>query len=107
MLSKDAKKMLYVIYKEYLSKRKNNISKSKSKIIGSALNIQQHLFKNWTLEDVEETMRELDRNKFLDYLYADNTIHFSKLTDYAIATMENQKKEIFLNITDFITKFIP
>ena len=52
-------------------------------------------------------MRELDRNKFLDNLYADNTIHFSKLTDYAIATMENQKKEIFLNITDFITKFIP
>lgn len=99
--------MLFVFYKQYQSKRKNDVSKIKSKKIGSANTVHENLISGWSLEDIEDTMRELGRNDFLSNSYFDNTITDSYLTDYALSVMENQKKEIFLNITDFIAKFIP
>ena len=107
MLSKDAKTILYILYKEYLSRRKQEISKSKAKNFDSAQYIHSTFFSDWSLEDTEDNLRELGQNKFLNNYYADQTIYHCELSDFAIVTMENQKKEILLSIADFISKFIP
>ncbi len=107
MLSKDAKAVLYILYKEYLLRRKQGDSKSKARNFISAQYIHSTFFSDWRLEDVEDTIRELGRNNFLNNCYADNTIYHCELSDLALVTMENQKKETFLSIADFISKFIP
>ena len=48
--------------------------------------------RHWSLENIEDTLRELGRNKFLNNYYADQTIYHCELSDHAIVTMENQKK---------------
>lgn len=107
MLTKDAKTVLYHLYKEYLARRDNNISRSRAKHFSSAESIQTSLFPDWLLEDVEDVLRELGRNGFLDNNYADDTVYDCYLSDVAIVKMENQKMENFLTVADFISKFIP
>lgn len=107
VLTKDAKTVLFTLYKEYERRRKHGSSKSKAKNFDSAKSIQENFFPKMLLEDVEDSLRELGRNDFLDNFYADNTIYFCSLSDFAISTMESQAKETLLNIADFITKFIP
>lgn len=107
MLTKDAKFMLYELYKEYQARRNVRVSRSESKYFKSSESVQENFFPDWSLEDVEDTMRELSRNNFLNNVYADGTIYDCELSDYAISVMENQKKETFLSVADFISKFIP
>lgn len=107
MLTKDAKTVLYHMYKEYLIRRDNHISRRQAKNFGSASSIQASLFPDWCLEDVEDILRELDRNGFLDVFYADNTVYSCELSDSAIVKMENQKWETVFNVADFIATFIP
>lgn len=106
-LTKDAKTMLYKLYKEYSDRRKHGFSKSESKHFGSAETIRINFFPELPSEDIEDSLRELSRNDFLNNLYADNTVYDCRLSDYAVATMENIPKETFDSITDFIAKFIP
>lgn len=106
-MSKYAKAMLYHMYKEYLLRRDNGYTKSNAKDFDGANAIHNTLFPDWYLDDVVETLRELGRNGFVKNFYADNTVYYCSLTDYAIAAMENQKKENLLNVLDFISKFIP
>lgn len=106
-LSKEAKTVLYTLYKEYLNRRRHNVSKTKSKNFISAKSIHETFFPNWDLSDVEDALRELDRNNFMNNFYADGTIYECCLSDNAIVVMENQKQETLLNLVDFISKFIP
>ena len=107
MLTKDSKTVLYHLYKEYLARKKNNTPKIDAKSFGSASMIRDSMFPDWILEDVEESLRELGRNGFLNNLYADDTVCECLLTDSAIITLKNQKKNIFLSVADFISKFTP
>lgn len=107
MLTKEAKTVLYHMYKEYLIRRDNHVSRSESKEFGSAENIHSFLFPDWELEDVVDTLRELGRNGFVNNFIADDTVCTCTLTDSAIIKMENQKKETLLSVVDFIAKFIP
>lgn len=106
-LTKDAKTVLYKLYKEYSDRRKHGFTKSDSKNFINGEEIQKNFFPNLLLEDVEDSLRELGRNKFLNNLYADGTVYTCSLSEFAIATMENLPKETFNSITDFISKFIP
>lgn len=107
MLSKDSKIVLYKLYKEFTHQRKNGISKSKAKLFPSAQELQKALFSDWILSDLEDSLRELGRNKYLNNLYADNTIYFCELSDLAIATMENLPTNTLSSIADFLINFIP
>lgn len=107
MLTKEAKTVLYHMYKEYLIRRDNHVSRSKAKEFGSAENIHSFLFPDWELEDVVDTLRELGRNGFVDNFIADDTVYNCDLTDSAIVKMENQKKDALLSVVDFVSKFIP
>ena len=107
MLTKEAKTVLYHMYREYLVRRDNLVPRSRSKEFGSAESIHASLFPDFSLEDIEDVLRELDRNNYVNNLYASDTIYNCRLSDDAIMTMENQRKEVFLNVADFISKFIP
>ena len=106
-MTKDAKTLLYHMYKEYLIRRENHVSKSKAKDFDCAETIHETLFSDWCLEDVTETLRELDQLGFVNNFYADNTVYYCELTNNAISVMENQKKENILNVLNFISNFIP
>ena len=107
MLSTDAKKMIFVLYGEYKNRRNHGISKNDSKEFQSPESIQESFFPLWSIDDVDSAMRELDKNGYLQVVYASGTINDCCITDEAIAKLENQPKETFLNIADFISKFIP
>ncbi len=106
-LTKDAKSVLYILYKEYENRRKHNVSKSQAKSFDSAQSIQETFFPNSSLENIEDVLRELEKNNFLENFYADGTIYYCSLSDFAITTMNSQRKENLLSIADFISKFIP
>lgn len=106
-LTKDAKAILYSLYKEYENKIKTGDSRIHAKNIGSAEAIKEQLFPDKLVADIEDLLRELDRNGFLDITYADNIPYYGSLSDYAISTMESQTKETLLSIADFVSKFIP
>ena len=106
-LTKDAKTVLYGLYKAYERRRKNGSSRGDAKEFGSASSVQEEFFPDRSLADIEDSLRELDRNDFLDAFYADNTVYLCSLSDYAISVMEAQTKETLLSIADFLGKFIP
>lgn len=105
-LTKDAKKLLYILYKEYLNRRKHNVAKTRATDFDSASSVQFNFMPNELLEDVEEYMRELGRNDFLENFYADDTIYSCYLTDYAICTMETLPKDTLVSVANFISQFL-
>lgn len=102
-LTKDSKELLAIIYKEYLNKINNGISKSDAKIIGDAKSVNE-LAKDWMLEDVVETMSELRRADYISNTYADNTVYFSTLLDKTIIYFENKNINTIKTIADWILR---
>ena len=108
VLSKDADYLICLIYKYYLELRDNGFSKSDAKSLGDSPDIQQKIIPEWSLEDTDDTCRELIRKGFLDNrLYIDNRCGYMRLSDEGIIYMENRFKNGFKEVTDFIAKFIP
>lgn len=105
-MTSDAKAMIYALYKEYKTRRSHGSSKSDARFFRDADSVHETFFPDWLLEDVEDTMRELDRYGYLDNFYADDTIYHCNLSDFAIAKLEEQPKDMFLSVADFISKFI-
>lgn len=103
-LTKDAEYMICALYKEYIDKRKNKTPKEDAKFVGSSEGIQKELMSQWTLEDVDETCRELDRAEFLECLYAEDTIVDACLTDNAIIYMENRFIDGLTGVLDYMGK---
>ena len=101
MLTKESKTVLYHLYKEYCLRRTNGLSRNDSKELGSSESVQK------SVSDVDDCMCELGQNGYLDNHHASNIIYCSSLTNKAIVTMENQKKETLLNVVNFLAQFIP
>lgn len=98
LLSKNADKILCILYKEYLSNIKNGISKSE------ALNFNtediDNIFKN---QDIHFELSEL-KNKSLIEIWITGDI---LLNSEAIIYMENRFKSNITEVVDFISNFIP
>ncbi len=107
MISKDAKEVLYQLYKEYLSRRKSGISKPQAVDFGSAESVLKALFPDWTSGNLFSALNELKQNGYLSNSYYDNKITRCELTNSAIVLMENQKKDTLKSVLDFVAKFVP
>lgn len=107
MLTKETKKVLYRLYKEYLSRRKADISKAQAICFGAADSIQRELFSDWSISNLSSALYELSHNKLVSISKYDNKITRCDLTNSAIALMENQKKDALKSAADFVVKFIP
>lgn len=106
-LTKDAKKLLHVLYTSYCDKRKNDIPKSKACCFGGSPKIHQDLLPEWMFEDVDDTCRELSRAGLINCLWADNIAIQVTLPASTIALMENRAKNNLLAAGEFVSKFIP
>lgn len=103
-LTKESDYLICSLYKKYLQNRADGISKENSKSMGGSKEIQQTIFPNMSLDDVDETCRELSRAEMLDCYFADNTIYIATLTDKAIIYMENRFENNVNKVIDFIAK---
>jgi len=103
-LTKDSDALICALYKEYLQKRRDGISKREAKYLGGAKHIQQALVPKWPLGDVEETCWELERKGFLMCQPANNTIYMSVLGDDGIIYMENRFKNGLSEVLAYLEK---
>lgn len=106
-LTKDAQKMIFLMCKQYKKKREKGLSKYDAKSFGSAQSIQANFFPDMLLADVKDTLYELEQNNLVKNAYGSDTIYSCSISENAIVMIENQSKENFLNVADFISKFIP
>lgn len=105
-LTKDADKLICMIYADYKKKRADGMSKEKAKRIGSSKSVQQSIVPKWSFEDVDDTFRELDRAGMLHCFYADNVVYSASITDECIIKMENRFPDGLASILDFVSKFL-
>lgn len=103
-LTKDAEKLICLLYKSYLQKRKSGISKSQATCFGSSHDIHEQLCPDLIFEDVDDTCRELSRADLLNCLWADNIAYHVILSDNAIVYMENRFKNGLSEVLEFIDK---
>lgn len=106
-LSKDAQKLIHLMYKNYLEKRHSGLPKSDATVFGSSQDIHDNLLPDWIIEDINETCRELDSADMLDCFYADGDVYYSHLSDSCIVYMENRFKKGMKDLLSFIAQFIP
>ena len=104
-LSKDADRLLCLLYKSYLEKRKEGLSKNESRMFGGSDDIQASFLPLQSVADVDETCRELDRSGCAVVHYADDVAYLVVLSDAAIILMENRFKNGLMGVVDFIAKF--
>ena len=85
-LTKDADKLIFLIYKDYLERRENGLPKSSAKAYPERTDWPKTLTDHFSAEDVRDTLRELKNNGLTrNYLYGGFA-----LTDQGIAYMENR-----------------
>ena len=104
-LTKDAKKVLYVLYKEYLKRIKSGIARTEAKSFDPDI-LCQDLFSEYTSDDVNDFLCELGSAGYLDNFFGDGIVQYTTLTNFSIIEMENRFKNGLNDVIDFIAKFL-
>lgn len=102
-LTKDADKMICIIYRDFLSRRKDRISKSEASRFSNDYFQSQEVFKSWLADDLDFTLLELAKAGLVKIFIGGNF----DLTESGVYYMENRFKNGLLEVTDFISKFKP
>ena len=102
-LSKDADKLICVLYKEFLNRRKSGTSKSDARRFRDGIIPTLSPISTWLPEDITDTMLELANADFLRITIGGDC----DLTDVAIIYMENRFKDGLKEVMEFIANFIP
>lgn len=106
-LTKDAEKLICVVYKSYLEKRKNGITKANAKNLGNSHLIHEQFFPKWLFKDVDDTCRELSRAGLLDCKWANNTGYLVRISDKGILYLENRFKNGLKEVIEFLAGILP
>lgn len=106
-LSRDAIRLLCLMYKTYLEQVNAGQPKARAKQFGSLQSICTTFLPEEHPADVAETCAELGRSGYLSNLYASNKIIRSSLTDKAIVAMENRFRNNVRDVASFLSQFIP
>lgn len=101
-LTREAKKLLGLMYGEYLYGRNEGKSKSAARYFGGVELIKQRLLPNESESDIADTCRELSRSGIISACYSDNSPGRIVLTDKGIVLME----ERFAGIISDVLKFL-
>ena len=102
-LTKDATKLICTVYKSFLEKRKSGESKANAKHFEPDYYKTLSPISSWSDADIMDTLAELKRAGFLK-LYINGGF---QLNDEAIIFMEKRFKNGLVEVSDFISKFIP
>lgn len=65
-LTRDAEKLISLLYELYLERRESGMPKAKAKHFGGSNLIREKLLIDWSIADIDETCRELSRAGFLN-----------------------------------------
>lgn len=103
-LTKEADALLCVLYKAYLEKRENGLSKVQAKSFGSSLDIQESLTTRMNPEDTDETCWELHRSGMVNCYRADCIAYTVQLNDEGIIYMENRFKNGLNEVLNYLAK---
>ncbi len=106
-MTNDAKKMLYTLYQEYLSRRKAGEDKVHAKSFQNDQSIHDDFFPDWSVSDVRDTLLELEDLGYLYVFYADASVYWCRLENSAISLFENLPGDAIRNLASFIAQFIP
>lgn len=106
-LSKYNDLVICSLYKHYLEKIKNGSSKSDARWFGSSDDIQETLLNNFSKDNVAIFCWELHSKGLLKCNPGDDIANEIYLTNEGIIYMENRFKNNFIELTDFISKFLP
>lgn len=88
-LTKNADKLLILIYKDYKSRVDLGESRNKAKHIGGLDELHDRLHIKFSSDDTLELIRELSKAKYLHVLWADNTAYMMTINDSLIIYGEN------------------
>lgn len=102
-LTKDADEMLCVLYREYIERREQGMSKSSAKGFAHPELLQQALFPEWYLEDISDTLSELHKAGYI-HLYVESSF---RLEDAAIVYMEGRFGRNLDKILSYISVLRP
>lgn len=102
-ITKDSYRVLCSLYREYLKRRKNGISKMEAVCFAAPSDFKDELFPDIPIDDLYDAITELGQTGFLT-VYIDGSFQLEKS---AIILMENRFTKGLTEVTDFIAKFIP
>ena len=106
-ITKDAGRLLVLLYKSYKDRCKNGMDMEVSACFDGADEVQAQFLPKRSGPDVLSLLWELERHDFIETQCADNAITETILTTKAISYMENQLKNGLKEIAEFIGNLIP
>ncbi|WP_256090732.1 hypothetical protein, partial [Streptococcus agalactiae] len=89
-LTNDAKFLLSSMFVKYNERRKDKISKEKSRNFEDIQFIKENIMNEWSEEDVLDTCFELRKHGYISATAASDTLYLISLTTEAIAELEKQ-----------------
>lgn len=101
-LSRDADKMICVLYKQYLTRRENGMVKSEACQFDDVAQMRLDFFPYETIDDLNETLIELCRAFDFDYSVDGSFV----LSDQAIIYMEGRFKRNLKAVLDYLAQFL-
>lgn len=104
-LTKESKKVLFKLYKEYLDRIKSGVSRADAKVFDPEI-INQTILSEYSSSDLNDYLCELGTNDYVSNFFGDGVVMHTSLTNSAISEIENRFKNGILDVAEFISKFI-
>lgn len=89
-ITNDSKRVLLVLYKQYLERRKAGQSRSDASYFGDSENLQMELFKNDSVDDLSDYCWELSSAGYITCSPGDDLANNVTLTAETIIAMEQR-----------------
>lgn len=102
-ITKDSDQMLCLLYKEFLKRRKDGLSKADARHFADGSIAQIPPMDTWPETDISDAMLELSRANLLRITIGGDCY----LKDEAIFFMENRFKNGLKDVLSFLAQFIP
>ena len=100
-LTKDADKVLCTLYREYLNRLKNGLPKDEASSFRPSEEIQEELFSDTPLHDLDDSLDELKTAGFIKV----NILGAFSLQRSAIIDLEGRFKKGLTEVIEFLLKF--
>lgn len=103
-LTNDAKYLLSTLYKEYILRRKNKITKERAVKFDDIESVHKLYMSEWSFDDVKFTCFELYKHNLIHARPASNSLYYIRLSTEAIAMLEETFADKVDNVLEFLKK---
>ena len=104
VLNRECDTLICVLYKEYLTRRKNNVLLSRSRYFRDDASIRENFLPQWYEEDVATLCWDLYDKGLLDVTRGDDKANDVSLTADGIAYMEQRFPNGIKMVADYLMK---